>query len=236
MLSFVKKLSFKYDRPLILKSPGNTARIKTLLELFPDARFVHIHRNPHDVFRSSLLDAGDRGLELLQRPDHRTDEEVVIRQYREVYSAFFAERLIHDNRFHEIAFEDIEADPIGQMHSVRSTQAPRFLPRGARARRYVESRSPPTGKELVPRAAGGHEPGWLTSGSDHVRGVGLRNVSRSRRPRRLVPPAQLAGAFGPRVTSVISSRDWREVNAPTDSGVRPSSAAEISARGRTRPR
>jgi len=53
MLRFTKKLSFKYGKPLVLKSPGHTARIKTLLELFPDARFVHIHRNPYDVFRST---------------------------------------------------------------------------------------------------------------------------------------------------------------------------------------
>jgi hypothetical protein len=53
LLWLVRKLSFKYGRPLVLKSPGHTCRIRLLLELFPQARFVHIHRNPYDVFRST---------------------------------------------------------------------------------------------------------------------------------------------------------------------------------------
>ena len=44
MLHMVKKLTLKYQRRLLLKSPTHTARIKLLLEVFPDARFVHIHR------------------------------------------------------------------------------------------------------------------------------------------------------------------------------------------------
>src|SRR5437667_340199 len=50
---FLQKLSCKYKRPLVLKSPGHTCRIRLLLELFPNARFVHIHRNPYDVFQST---------------------------------------------------------------------------------------------------------------------------------------------------------------------------------------
>ena len=47
------QVSFKQGKPLILKSPGHTCRIRLLLELFPEARFVDIHRNPYDVFRST---------------------------------------------------------------------------------------------------------------------------------------------------------------------------------------
>lgn len=35
------------------KNPPNTARIKRLLELYPDAKFVYIYRNPIDVFLST---------------------------------------------------------------------------------------------------------------------------------------------------------------------------------------
>src|SRR5260370_10822367 len=50
---FLKKLTWKHDRPIILKSPAHTCRIRLLLELFPDAKFVHIHRNPYVVFQST---------------------------------------------------------------------------------------------------------------------------------------------------------------------------------------
>ena len=35
------------------KNPPNTARIKVLLEMFPNAKFIHIHRNPVEVFLST---------------------------------------------------------------------------------------------------------------------------------------------------------------------------------------
>ena len=50
---FLKKLTLRHGRPLVLKSPPHTARIRLLLGLFPDARFVHIHRDPYEVFRST---------------------------------------------------------------------------------------------------------------------------------------------------------------------------------------
>ena len=53
-IHFLKKLTLKYDRPLVLKSPSHTAHVRELLQLFPDAKFVLIHRDPHEVFSSSL--------------------------------------------------------------------------------------------------------------------------------------------------------------------------------------
>ena len=48
---FVQKLAYsKGNRPLVLKSPAHTGRVRLLLEAFPEARFIHIHRNPYDVF------------------------------------------------------------------------------------------------------------------------------------------------------------------------------------------
>src|SRR5262249_32216080 len=49
LVLFLKKLTWKYGRPLVLKSPPHPCRIRLLLDLFPDARFVHIRRNPYDV-------------------------------------------------------------------------------------------------------------------------------------------------------------------------------------------
>src|SRR5262249_20681564 len=50
---FVRKLAFHHGRPLVLKSPGHTCRIRLLLEMFPGAKFVHIHRHPYAVFQSA---------------------------------------------------------------------------------------------------------------------------------------------------------------------------------------
>src|SRR5437899_11077712 len=50
---FLRKLQLHEKRPFILKSPPHTARIPLLLEMFPAAKFVHIHRDPVAVFQSS---------------------------------------------------------------------------------------------------------------------------------------------------------------------------------------
>lgn len=53
---WLKKLSLLNNgKQLVLKSPPNTARIETLLELFPNARFVCIHRDPLQVYMSCKL-------------------------------------------------------------------------------------------------------------------------------------------------------------------------------------
>lgn len=50
----LKKISIaNHHKQLVLKSPPNTARVKLLLSLFPDAKFIFIHRNPYEVYLSN---------------------------------------------------------------------------------------------------------------------------------------------------------------------------------------
>ncbi len=116
---FLKKLTWKYGRPLVLKSPPHTCRIRLLLDLFPDARFVHIRRDPYAVYASTTHMFRVNGkLNNLQRPPADTDGWV-LRQYRTMYDAYFEERgLIPSGRLVEIGFEDLETDPIGQLRHV----------------------------------------------------------------------------------------------------------------------
>lgn len=117
LLTFCKKLTYKYQRPLLLKSPSHTARISHLLKWFPDARFVHIHRHPHDVFRSNQH-YWDTAVwhTYLQKPDRSKLDSEILRRYRTLHDAFHAQRpLIPDERFHELGFTDLEADPIASL-------------------------------------------------------------------------------------------------------------------------
>jgi omega-hydroxy-beta-dihydromenaquinone-9 sulfotransferase len=117
---FYKKLTWKYERPLLLKSPPHTSRIKLLLAMFPDARFIHIHRDPYTVFQStrrqfqvSLRTMG------LQHLDVQHIDALIISRYNIMYDAFFEERpLIPDDRFHEVSFEELEKDPVGRMKRI----------------------------------------------------------------------------------------------------------------------
>jgi hypothetical protein len=141
---FVRKLAFKYHKPLVLKSPEHTARIRLLLDVFSEARFVHIHRNPYAVFQSARHSAQKLvPYCTLQRPRLDLEEERTIRLYREVYDAFFEEvRLIRQNRFHEVVFEDLERDPVGEMRRVyEALELPDFSVVEPATQSYVASLS-----------------------------------------------------------------------------------------------
>jgi len=118
--TFLKKLTWKYGRPLILKSPHHTARIRLLLEMFPEARFLHIHRNPYAVFRSTQkMIAGWDGEYRLQKRDYDKLNDRIIRQYNEMYDAYFEEKkLIPAGRFFDVGYEDLEHDPLGQVRQI----------------------------------------------------------------------------------------------------------------------
>ncbi|MEO5959234.1 MAG: sulfotransferase [Opitutaceae bacterium] len=139
---FLKKLTLKYGRPLVLKSPPHTARIRLLLELFPDARFVHIHRNPYAVYQSfrHYFDTAT-WYTYLQRPDLAGVDDRLIRRYNLLYDSFFAERsLIPAGRFHEVAFEDLERDPVGEMQRLYGgLSLPGFERFKPKLERYVAS-------------------------------------------------------------------------------------------------
>jgi hypothetical protein len=114
---FLRQLTFRNPKRLVLKSPPHTCRIKVLLELFPDARFVHIVRDPYVVFPStvnmwkSLYRAHG-----LQRPSYEGLEYYVYSTYLHLYTKLEeGRRLVRPARFHELRYEDLIRDPIGEM-------------------------------------------------------------------------------------------------------------------------
>lgn len=142
LMRFLKKLTWKYGRPLVLKSPPHTCRIKLLLQIFPDAKFVHIHRNPFAVFPSSK-----RTFEIccelhrLQNPRLEDFDEWILRQYRQMYDVFFAERgLIPKANLHEVCYEELELNPMGEVRGIyEALNLPDFERVEPALRRYVDS-------------------------------------------------------------------------------------------------
>jgi hypothetical protein len=142
MLAYFRRLSWKYKRPLVLKSPPHTGRIRRLLQIFPSAKFVHVHRDPYVVFSSTRkMLTVNFSLHCLQRPPAAEElDEWILRQYRAMHDAFFEERdLIPLGHYHELAFEELEADPIGQVQRVYEALAlPDFSEALPALERYVD--------------------------------------------------------------------------------------------------
>jgi omega-hydroxy-beta-dihydromenaquinone-9 sulfotransferase len=139
---FLKKLTLKCNRPLVLKSPPHTARIRILLDLFPGARFVHVHRDPYTVFQS-CRHYFDTAMwhTYLQRPDLAGIDNRILNRYTVLYDAFFQDRdLIPDGQFHEMRFDDLERDPLGQLRQLyERLDLGRFDPVEPRMIRYLDS-------------------------------------------------------------------------------------------------
>ena len=105
---------------LIVKNPTNTARIKFLHQEYPNAKWIHIYRNPYTVFRSTLKFF----TQLLPTLwfDGVSDEfiqkmilETYVKLYQD-YDSALAE--IPDLHLVELKFEDFEQDPIVNLESV----------------------------------------------------------------------------------------------------------------------
>jgi len=139
---FVRKIQYKTGKRVVLKSPPHTCRIKLLLELFPGAKFVHIHRNPFDVYPSTkkMLATFLRNTQL-QTFDESSLDDRIIEIYREMYECFFAERgLIPPGDYHEIGYEDLEAAPLQEMERLyRNLNLPDFEHIREPVHRHAES-------------------------------------------------------------------------------------------------
>lgn len=99
---------------MVLKNPVNTGRIKTLLELYPDARFVFMHRNPATTYLSSVKFFSNLFPELNLHNFTRAEiREMVIDNYVQLLNDYLKDRaLIPVRNRIEVAFEDLEQRPV----------------------------------------------------------------------------------------------------------------------------
>ena len=121
--SFLLAVSTSTGRPLIIKSPTHTGRIAWLAREFPEAKFIHITRDPRDLFPSTCrLWRGLDEVQALQKPNHQQIERYVIDCFQRIYKAFHAQReQIDPCRLIDIRYEDLIDDPVGTLRSIYET-------------------------------------------------------------------------------------------------------------------
>lgn len=113
----LRKLSIAgNNKPLLLKNPASTARIEMLNRLFEGVRFIHIVRNPFEVF-ASMLHHYPRLFNAFawQKFDNIDLEEMVFYKYRRIMESYLAQRKIVGERLLETSYEKIASDPVGEI-------------------------------------------------------------------------------------------------------------------------
>jgi hypothetical protein len=120
-LNVLRKASFHMaGKPLVLKNPLNMARLPEILEMFPQAKFIHIVRNPYVVYTSinhmydKLLPAHQ--MQMIAEAEMRTN---ILYFYRETMQAYLRDRpLIPPENLVEVRFETLEADPLAELERI----------------------------------------------------------------------------------------------------------------------
>jgi omega-hydroxy-beta-dihydromenaquinone-9 sulfotransferase len=131
LLRFLQSVTVRHAQRLVLKSPPHTCRIRTLLSMFPKARFVHVVRDPYVLFPSTMslwrrLYA-DEGL---QKANGLGLEEHVLATLTRMYEALDRDRpLLGPGQLCEVRYEELVADPVAQMARIyESLQIGDFAP------------------------------------------------------------------------------------------------------------
>ncbi len=140
---FLEKVSWHQQKPRILiKNPVYTARIAQLSRIFPGARFIHIRRNPYEVYASTRLYYTRLLSELaLQSYAHVDLEQFIqssylslMRKYDEDSTALPANRLI------ELSYEELASQPLDVLAKVhKQLSLPGWWENQGRVTKYLRS-------------------------------------------------------------------------------------------------
>lgn len=120
------------------KNPPHTARIKEILEIYPNAKFIYLMRNPYTVFESTRSFFTNT-IQPLKVQDI-TNEEIeqnIIDVYKMMYDKYESDKkLVPDGNLIEVKFEDIESDALGVTKKIYSQLS---LPGFAESREKIEA-------------------------------------------------------------------------------------------------
>lgn len=126
----LRKLSKLQDgRRLLIKNPVYTARLAMLRNIFPQAKFVHIARNPYDVFQSMRNFYRKLFAEFaLQQYAHVDIDEAIFSVYERMMADLAADaRDLAPPDFVELRYEDLDRDGLSALETIyRSLEIPGF--------------------------------------------------------------------------------------------------------------
>ena len=120
LIDFYKKIKMINGKRIVSKNPFNSLRISELVKLFPDCRFIHIHRHPFDVVPSTIY-----MWEIVQKQNCLNKNHVrptldhVIAVYDKMLQTI-NEQLseLPSNKYYVLRFEEFEKNPVSSLRSI----------------------------------------------------------------------------------------------------------------------
>jgi len=121
MQSLLNKVYMKKSQGrLLIKNPGDTARIRHLLDIYPHAQFIFIHRNPYDVFYSNLkLWTHVIHTVSLEKISKEEMKDIVLKVYRKLHQHYFEQKqLLRSDQLVETSYEKMIESPIDSLQEI----------------------------------------------------------------------------------------------------------------------
>ena len=108
------------NKRLLLKNPHNTGRIKVLMEMFPNSKFIYIHRNPYEVYSSTrVLYEKAVSTQFLQEFSKEEIENRILFCYQKTLERYLEYRsLIPENQLYEISYSSLDEEPINELRKI----------------------------------------------------------------------------------------------------------------------
>lgn len=120
---FMQATTYHEGKPMILKSPTHTGRVKLLSEMYPDARFIHIARNPKSMIPSTirLWESLCEVQALQNNATKQADEDYVFECFDTMYEGYESgKQTLSPDRLIEIKYEIFVKEPVTTMESIYS--------------------------------------------------------------------------------------------------------------------
>ena len=121
----LKKISyFRKGRRILFKSPDNTAKMGMIHDLYPDAKFIHIYREPYKVILSTInmFETGIGAMTFEKVPSHEMIEDTIIALYKRMYTQYFKDMSrVPQGQLIEIAYSDLVRAPIETLEQIYTT-------------------------------------------------------------------------------------------------------------------
>lgn len=118
----IRVITYKcHGKQLILKSPPNTGRLRLLLTMYPDSKFIFIRRNPYEVYYSTLNMWKRAILKYysVQKISEEKLDEIIFGHYRHLMECYDRDKcLIKHGNLTEVSYEELRANPFSTIERI----------------------------------------------------------------------------------------------------------------------